>query len=99
MAKKPSQTDLLSTQEKKAALEAALKGGMDPAEVFAAVLQNVYGIEARKKLVLEWGKRMGLEPSDSLRIAQSANLIPTARPPRTSQQEKPPRKSLGKSGE
>jgi hypothetical protein len=59
----------------------------------------VYGIDKRKKLVMEWGKRMGLEPSDSLRIAQNANLIPTARPPRTPPQEKPQRKNPEKTGE
>jgi hypothetical protein len=98
MTKKASQTDYLSPQEKKGAIEAALKGGMEPAEVFEAVLQNVYGIDKRKKMVVEWGKRMGLEPSDSLRIAQGANLIPTIRSPRSSEQEKPQRKTPGKTG-
>jgi hypothetical protein len=99
MVKKPSQTDDLTPQEKRGAIDAALKGGMEPAEIFAAVLQNVYGIDKRKKLVMEWGKRMSLEPSDSLRIAQNANLIPTARPPKTTPQEKPQRKNPEKTGE
>jgi hypothetical protein len=96
--RKPSQTDYLTPQEKKGAIDAALKGGMEPAEVFKAVLQNVYGLNERKTLVLDWGKRMGLEASESLRIAQAANLIPTTRKPRASGEEKPPRKTPGKSG-
>jgi hypothetical protein len=96
---KPSVTQHLSEKEKKGAIEAALKGGMEPAEVFKAVLQNVYGVSQRKKMVVDWGKKMGLEPSEALRIAQNANLISSVRKPHEPGQEKPPRKTAGKSGE
>lgn len=95
---KPSVTDHLSDKEKKGAVEAALAGGMEPAEVFKAVLQNVYGVGQRKKIVIEWGKKMGLEANEALRIAQSANLIASTRKPRESGQEKPPHKTTGKTG-
>jgi len=90
---KPTITDHLTLSEKKGAIEAALAGGMEPAEVFKAVLQNVYGVNKRKNMVLEWGRKMGLEPSDSLRIAQAANLIPTVRAPRGLAKERPQRKT------
>ena len=40
---KPTVTSFLSPKEKRAAIEMALEGGMRPAEVFRAVLANVYG--------------------------------------------------------
>jgi hypothetical protein len=95
---KPSLSDHLTPSEKKGAIEAALKGGMDPAEVFKAVLQNVFGVSARKNMIIEWGRKMGLEPSESLRIAQGANLIASPRAPRAKAQEKPQRKTPGKTG-
>src|SRR5260370_25215786 len=94
--KKPSISDHLTPREKKGAIEAALAGGMDPAEVFKAVLQNVYGVSKRKDMVIEWGRKMGLEPSESLRIAQHANLIPSSRGPSETSQEKPQSKTGGK---
>lgn len=96
--RKPSITDHLSEKEKKGAVEAALKGGMEHTEVFKAVLQNVYGVNERKNLIVEWGKKMGLEPNDALRIAQGANLISSVRKPREPGPEKPPRKTMGKTG-
>jgi hypothetical protein len=95
---KPTVTDHLTPREKKGAIEAALAGGMEPAEVFKAVLQNVYGVTKRKNMVIEWGKKMGLEPTDSLRIAQAANLLASSRAPRAKTQEKPEHKTSGKTG-
>lgn len=95
---KPSLSDHLTSSEKKGAIEAALKGGMEPAEVFKAVLQNVFGVSERKNMVIEWGRKMGLEPSESLRIAQNANLIASPRAPRAKAHEKPQRKTPGKTG-
>ena len=95
--RKPSVSDHLTPREKKGAIEAALAGGMEPAEVFKAALQNVFGVSQRKNMIIEWGRKMGLEPSDSLRIAQNANLIPSPRAPRGTQ-EKPQRKTPGKTG-
>jgi len=61
----------------------ALEGGMEPAEVFKAVVANVYGPTERRKLIVQWGAKMKLESSESLRIAQTAGLIPSSHPPRT----------------
>lgn len=94
---KPTITVHLTSSEKKGAIDAALKGGMEPAEVFKAVLQGVYGVTERKRVVIEWGEKMGLDASEALRIAQAATLIPTKRPPRAKSQEKPPRRTGGKS--
>ena len=96
---KPSISAHLSQREKKGAVEAALAGGMEPAEVFKAVLQNVFGVSERKNMVIEYGRKMGLEPSESLHIAQRANLIASSRAPRGTAQQKPQRKTPGKTGE
>jgi hypothetical protein len=75
-------TDHLTPKEKKAALEMALEGGMEPAEIFKVVTANVYGSTERRKLIVEWGARMKLESSEALRIAQAAGLIPSSHAPR-----------------
>ncbi len=94
--RKPSLADNLTQQEKRAAIEAALNGGMTAAEVFDAVLKNVYGVARRKQMVIEWGEKMGLDPSESLRQAHAANLIATRRMPSETALEKPRNKSRGK---
>ena len=78
----PSISDHLTPKEKKAAIEMALEGGMEPAEVFKAVTANVYGATERRKLIVEWGAKMKLEASEALRIAQAAGLIPSSHAPR-----------------
>jgi hypothetical protein len=95
---KQSASEHLTEKEKRAAVEAALAGGMEPAEIFKAILQNVYGTNERKSLLLKWGERMGLDASESLRIAQSANLIRSSRKPSGPSAEKPQRKTPGKTG-
>jgi hypothetical protein len=93
---KPSVTDHLTSKEKQGAVDAALAGGMEPIEVFKAVVQNVYGVNARKKLVVNWGEKLGLDATDSLRIAQAANLFATSRKPTATVAEKLPRKTQEK---
>ena len=95
---KPSVSEHLTEKERRAAVEAALAGGMEPAEIFKAILQNVYGTNERKSLVVEWGKRLGLDASESLRIAQAANLLRSSRKPTGPSGEKPQRKTPGKTG-
>jgi hypothetical protein len=97
--RKPSVTQYLSEREKRGAIEAALKGGLEPKEVFEAILKNVYGVAKRKRLIIEWGKKMGLNANDSLRIAQGANLIPTKRKPPLKAEKKPPHKGPEKTSE
>jgi len=77
-----SATEWLTTSEKKSAIEMALAGGMEPVEILRAVLANVYGPTERRRLIVEWAKRMSLDSSDALRIAQGAGLIPSSHPPR-----------------
>jgi len=77
-----SVTDHLTPKEKKAAIEMALEGGMEPAEIFKAVTANVFGATERRKLIVEWGARMKLDVNESLRIAQAAGLIPSSHAPR-----------------
>jgi len=86
--KKPSLSDHLTPQEKRGAIETALKGGMTPEEVFEAILKNVYGAAKRKQLVIEWGAKMGLEATESLQRAHAANLIATSRMPSENVSEK-----------
>jgi len=71
--KKPSLADHLTQQERRAAIEAALKVGMTAEEVFQAVLQNVYGAAKGNHLVIQWGEKMGLDASESLRRAHASN--------------------------
>lgn len=94
--KKSSIADHLTQQEKRGAIENALKGGMSAEEVFEAVLKNVYGIPKRKLLIIEWGEKMGLEATESLRRAHAANLIATSRMPSETVSEKPQNKTRGK---
>jgi hypothetical protein len=94
--KKSSVADHLTQQEKRGAIETALRGGMSAEEVFEAVLKNVYGIAKRKLLIIEWGEKMGLDASESLRRAHAANLVATARMPSETSSDKPQSKSRGK---
>lgn len=97
MIRKNTAADYLSNKEKKGAIDAAIAGDMKPAEIFTAILQNVYGITKRKELVIDWGKRIGLEPTEALRVAQAAHLIPSVRMPQSAENpEKPPRKTTVK---
>jgi hypothetical protein len=67
---------------------------MEPADIFKAVLSNVYGVAERKKQIISWGEKMGLNASDSLRVAQQAHLIANVRTPGGGDDsQKPPRKS------
>jgi hypothetical protein len=92
--KKTSITEHLSAAERRGAIEAALKGGMEPADVFKAVLSNVYGVAERKKQIIYWGGKMGLDANESLRVAQQAHLIASVRTPTGADDpQKPPRKN------
>jgi hypothetical protein len=94
--KKSSVADHLTQQEKRGAIEAALKGDMSAEEVFEAVLKSVYGIAKRKILIIEWGEKMGLDASESLQRAHAANLIATARMPSGTALDTPQSKSREK---
>lgn len=82
-----------------AALEQALSGGMDPLTVFKTVLQNVYGERERKELVIGLGALMGLEPSESLRIARRQQLASSVRIPRKLKRGMPLHKSADNASE
>ena len=77
-----SVTGHLTPKEKQAAIAMALEGGMEPKEIFRAVTANVYGSAARRALIVEWGERMGMNATESLRIAFAAGLIPSSHPPK-----------------
>lgn len=63
-------------------IRAAREAGFTDAEILREVLRAVYGSEKRRGLVVEWGELLGRTPSDALRIAHEAGLIPSAHPPR-----------------
>jgi hypothetical protein len=79
--RKPSASDNLTSAEKKGAEEAALAAGLEPVGVFKSGPSECFWAE-RKRIIIDWGRKMGFEASDSLRIAQSGNLIASSRPPR-----------------
>jgi hypothetical protein len=89
---KPSVVDFLSPQERRSAIDMALEGGLDAAEIFKAVTANVWGPTERRKMIVDWGKRMKLDSSESLRIAQQAGLIPSSHPPQQKKKGKLPSK-------
>ena len=72
----------VSTTNKLRLIRAAREAGFSDEEILREVLRGVYGGEKRRKLVVEWGELMGRTPSDALRIAHAAGLIPSAHPPR-----------------
>lgn len=71
---------------------------MSDVEIFYAILQGVYG-NRRRELVVEWGELLGLSPTDALRLAYSAGLLPSAHPPKKWGREKPPDKDPGSTSE
>lgn len=97
--KPPSVTDHLSEKEKRGAVESALAGGMEPVEVFKAVLAGIWGVNERKKLIIEWGRKMNLEPNEALRVAHRAHLIASVRNPFAQARGKPQRSILGETSE
>jgi hypothetical protein len=64
------------------AIASAREAGFSDAEILKEVLAGVYGSNNRRELVVEWGVLLGLEPSEALRVAHVAGLIPTVHPPR-----------------
>jgi hypothetical protein len=96
---KPTIRDDLNKSEKKGAVEVAAAAGMEPAELFAAVVQDYYGIAERRGLVVHWGRKMGIPPSEALLTAMRANLIPTTRRLPGEARKKPPHKGVAKTSE
>jgi hypothetical protein len=72
----------MTTQSKRMAIAAAREAGFSDAEILKSVLSNVYGSNNRREMVVEWGELLGLEASESLRVAHAAGLIPSVHPPR-----------------
>ncbi|GAC1690575.1 MAG: hypothetical protein PVS2B2_28630 [Candidatus Acidiferrum sp.] len=63
-------------------LRAAREAGFSDVEILREVLRGIYGSEKRRTIAVEWGELLGKTPSDALRIAHGAGLIPSAHPPR-----------------
>jgi hypothetical protein len=78
----------MSAASIKAKIAMARKIGWDDAEILRIALANEWGPNRRREIVVEWAEYLGLEPTQALRIAQSAHLIPTSAPPRV-EKEKP----------
>jgi len=96
---KPTIKDDLTKSEKKGAVEVAAAGGMEPAELFAAVVQDYFGVAERRGLVVHWGRKMGIAPSEALLTAMSAGLIPTTRRLPGKAEKKPQHKGAAKTSE
>jgi hypothetical protein len=72
----------MSTAGKLRLIRTAREVGFSDEDILREVLRGVYGGEKRRRMVVEWGELLGRTPSDALRIAHAAGLIPSAHPPR-----------------
>ena len=72
----------MSNASKHRLIRAARDAGFSDADILREVLRGVYGSEKRRQTVVEWGELLGRTPSEALRIAHAAGLIPSAHPPR-----------------
>jgi hypothetical protein len=72
----------MSAANKLRLIRAAREAGFSDEGILREVLRGVYGSEKRRSMVVEWGELLGRTPSDALRIAHVAGLIPSAHPPR-----------------
>lgn len=87
----------MSISERRKLIKAAHEAGWDDRAILETVLRGVFGGNERRKMVVEWGELLGLEPSDALRIAFAAGLIPSVHPRRDDEaSEKPPDTNPGK---
>ena len=84
----------MTAQTKLRLIEQARRRGMTNAEVLHTVLQGEFG-NRRREIVVEWSEVLGLSPTDALRLAYAAGLLPSAHPPRTKEREKPHGKGRG----
>lgn len=94
----------MSKAERHRLIEAAREAGWTDRNILETVLRGVFGGNERRRMVVEWGELLGLEPSESLRLAFEAGLIPSVHPPRDDEAfdeafEKPPDTNPGKPSE
>ena len=78
----------MSKSERQRLIAMLRENGHTDAEIMKIALQNVYLTE-RRQLVIDVGADLGLEPTEALRTARGANLIPTSRPPRKTPSDSP----------
>jgi len=72
----------MSTASKLRLIRTARDAGFSDVDILREVLPGVYASEKRRQMVVEWGELLGKSPSEALRIAHGAGLIPSAHPPR-----------------
>jgi len=81
----------MGIRERLRLVKAAREAGWDNRRIVKTVLRGVFGGNERRKIVVEWGESLGLEPSAALRLAFEAGLIPSLHPPRDDEaSERPP---------
>ncbi len=59
----------------------ARAAGFSDLDIMRKLLENVYGVNQRKRLLLQWANDLGKEPSEILREAARHGLIPNDRMP------------------
>jgi hypothetical protein len=72
----------MSSANKLRLIRAARDTGFSDEDILREILRGVYGSQKRRRMVVEWGELLGRTPSDALRIAHAAGLLPSAHPPR-----------------
>ena len=68
--------------DRKRLIATAREAGLSDAEILREVLRGEFGGNERRRLVVEWGEQLGLDPSSALRTAFEAGLIPSVHPPK-----------------
>jgi hypothetical protein len=72
-----------SNAERKLLIELAHMKGMSDGQILRKAITGVLGADNRKRIIIQWGELMGMEPSEALRTAQRAGLVLTKRLPKT----------------
>ncbi|GEM_PF-1594009 len=76
-----------SNEQRKLIIELAHTSGMSDGQIFRKAVTGVLGAANRKRIIIQWGELMGLEPSEALRIAQRDGVVLTKRLPSAAEPE------------
>jgi hypothetical protein len=73
---------LVYSTDRKKIVALAREAGRSDRDIIRQLLRGEYGVVHRKRVLLEWADALGMQPSEILREALQAGLIPNDRPPK-----------------
>lgn len=73
---------LVYSTDRRRIVALAREAGFSDRDILRQLLRGERGVEHRKKVLLEWAHALGMEPTEILREAMRAGLIPNDRPPK-----------------